>query len=96
MEELIKDFHVCQTCGKALWEDKKKKFFVCPKCGCALCKEEELGNFEQKYCGFCGTELASAKKEAMALAEKLQNKKIYSPCSITKATVGLGNLREGR
>ena len=47
------------------WE--KKKYFVCPNCGRALCPEEKLWEFADNYCGKCGCEIVSAKKEAMAL-----------------------------
>lgn len=61
---VFKTFYACPRCGRA---GKKGTYFVCPNCGKALCKKEEVKEFDDKYCGHCGEELTSAKKEALAL-----------------------------
>lgn len=66
--EELKEFYTCPRCGSAICGEKKK-YFVCPECGRALCKEEELGDFEDNYCGNCGKSIASAKKRALAIKD---------------------------
>ncbi len=63
----FKEFYACPNCGRLISKEKKK-YFVCPNCEKALCPEEKLPEFDDNYCGNCGCEIASAKKEAMALA----------------------------
>lgn len=65
----IKEFYACPGCGRAISEEKRR-YFVCPNCGRALCQETQLSEFGDNYCGNCGHELASAKKEALALAKE--------------------------
>lgn len=65
----FKEFYTCPRCGKAI-SGEKKEFFVCPSCGRALCQKKDLKQFDDKFCGNCGHELASAKKEALALAKE--------------------------
>lgn len=67
--ELIKEFYACPSCGRAIIAEKKK-YFICQNCGRALCAEEKLPEFDDNYCGNCGHELTSAKKQALALVEK--------------------------
>lgn len=62
----LKEFYICPDCGRAI-SGEKKKYFVCPNCGRALCPEEKLSEFADNYCGKCGCEIVSAKKEAVAL-----------------------------
>lgn len=64
----FKEFYSCPNCGHAICGEKRK-YFVCPHCGSEVCKAEDLPELNQNYCGHCGQELASAKKEALALAE---------------------------
>jgi predicted RNA-binding Zn-ribbon protein involved in translation (DUF1610 family) len=64
----FKEFYVCSKCGGAVCGDKRE-FFVCPNCGRALCGREEIGGFTDNYCGNCGYELTSAKKESLALVD---------------------------
>ena len=63
----FKEFYTCPSCGRAI-SGEKKEFFVCPNCGRALCQKKDLKQFDDNFCGNCGHELASAKKEALALA----------------------------
>lgn len=60
------EFYTCPGCGKAI-SGEKKEFFVCPSCGRALCQKKDLKQFDNNFCGNCGYELTSAKKEALAL-----------------------------
>lgn len=65
--------HPCPNCGTMLDEEKIEKpdrYFICPNCGRALCREDELETFPNKYCGYCGTEIASVKKKALAEKEQ--------------------------
>ncbi|MFG6329268.1 MAG: hypothetical protein K1W06_07335 [Lachnospiraceae bacterium] len=66
----IKEFYACPSCGRAICGEKKK-FFICPKCGRALCEESKLADFDDNYCGNCGTEITSARNEALALVMKI-------------------------
>lgn len=66
---MFKEFFSCPKCGRAICGEKKI-YFVCPKCGSALCKKNELKDFKNNYCGNCGHDLASAKKEALTLADE--------------------------
>lgn len=63
----FKEFYTCPSCGSAI-SGEKKRYIICPNCGSALCPEEKLPEFDDNYCGNCGYEIASAKKESMALA----------------------------
>ncbi|MCI9537121.1 MAG: hypothetical protein HFG35_02360 [Eubacterium sp.] len=65
----FKEFYACPSCGRAI-SGEKQKYFVCPVCGRALCREQDFKDFDDNYCGNCGSELASAKKEALALARE--------------------------
>jgi predicted RNA-binding Zn-ribbon protein involved in translation (DUF1610 family) len=60
----LKECYACPRCGRVIKE--KRAYFVCPHCGRALCEKQELETFPNKYCGFCGGELASAVKETLA------------------------------
>ena len=62
----FKEFYACPHCGRAICGEKRS-YFVCPNCENALCKKEDLKDFTDNYCGNYGFELASAKKEALAL-----------------------------
>lgn len=62
--EHFKELYVCPK-GHAI-NGEKRKYFVCPDCGRALCEEKDLIQFNANYCGYCGKELASAMKEALA------------------------------
>lgn len=68
----FKEFYTCPNCGRAI-SGEKKEFFVCPNCGNALCQKKNLKSFAHNYCGNCGHELASAKKEALLTLEKEGN-----------------------
>lgn len=63
----FKMLYACPSCGRAI-AGEQRSFFVCPKCGRALCRENEIRDFDDNYCGNCGAEITSAKKEALALA----------------------------
>lgn len=69
MKMHFKEFYACPGCGRAI-SGEKREYFVCSNCGRALCKAEELSKFDDNYCGNCGHEIASAKKEALALAKE--------------------------
>lgn len=67
MQKHFKQFHSCPKCGGAI-DGEKQEFFICPECENAICLKVELKWHPFKYCGNCGTNLASAKIRAMALA----------------------------
>lgn len=62
----FEEFYTCPSCGRAI-SGEKREFFVCPSCGRALCQKKDLKQFDDNFCGHCGHELTSAKKEALAL-----------------------------
>lgn len=66
---MFEKFYSCPNCGMAI-SGEKISYFVCPNCGRALCRKENLKKFDNNYCGHCGHELASAKKEALALVDE--------------------------
>lgn len=68
----FKEFYTCPNCGNAI-SGEKKEFFVCPNCGSALCQKKDLKSFAHNYCGNCGQELTSAKKEALSALEREEN-----------------------
>ncbi len=65
-ERIMKEFYACPKCGSAICGEKKR-YFVCPECGSALCEEKKLEEFNDNYCGNCGTKLTSAREKALAL-----------------------------
>jgi len=62
---LFKEFVTCPHCGRIICSSKKR-YFTCWSCGRALCEEGRLDKFTDNYCGNCGAEVASAKKQALA------------------------------
>lgn len=69
MKEIMKEFYACPRCGTAICGEKRK-YFVCPECGKALCEESKLEDFNDKYCGNCGTKIVSAREKALVLTGK--------------------------
>ncbi len=65
---LFKEFYSCPRCREAAQD--KKKYFICPHCRTATKQLEELECADDKYCIKCGHEVASAIKEALALAQE--------------------------
>ncbi|MCM1217546.1 MAG: hypothetical protein NC331_14030 [Lachnospiraceae bacterium] len=82
---VFKEFHTCPSCGRAIGGEKKT-FFTCQSCGKALCEESRLAGFGDKHCGNCGTEIASAKK--MALAGKNAVFKEFYACPSCGRAIG--------
>ncbi len=74
--DFIKKFYDCPNCGRAI-SGEKRSYFVCPECGKTLCEESKLADFNDKYCGNCGTKITSARDEVLALVmvsdKKLEN-----------------------
>lgn len=58
-----------------------EEFFVCPKCKKPLCRKEDILTDKETrrdlisgpYCMQCGTEIASAKKAALAMVDVERN-----------------------
>lgn len=65
--EHFKQFYKCPSCNQAI---EKREYFICPECGAALCEKSALVIFDGNYCGNCGAELGSAKKEALPQVKK--------------------------
>lgn len=69
----FKNFYVCSNCGKAICGERET-YFICPSCGKALCKKSDIENFDNNYCGNCGTYIASTLKQVLAMIDEEQLK----------------------